>query len=270
MRMSTVAFLCGCGLIVSACAKVSVIPLDTNGNATFKAEGMRYYMPRPYLLVMRLPATSSQSGVTSETTRPNMGGRTSPPSIIGPPPPGSIPPGGPSPNKTDNGQPSGGPSSGGQTPITDTSYQAVSDQYVAKLIYLPDMSQPMAVTESPGLFGTVSMGASLQDGWMLTSLQGSGDTKTAETIGAIASLVSSLQGGAAKPAAAAKAPGALTPEEVNVLQPQLLSAGLYDFMYRDGTLAGMCRLASFEQTPNPPLTVLPFCYQVSPAAAGSH
>jgi hypothetical protein len=226
-------------------------------------------MPRPYLLVMRLPATGAQSGVTTDTTRPNIGGRTSPPGTIGPPPPGSILPGAPSNPKTDSGQSAGGPSSGGQTPITDTSYQAVSDEYVAKLIYLPDMSQPMAVTESPGLFGTVSMGASLQDGWMLTSLQGSGDTKTAETIGAIASLVSSLQGGAAKPPAAAKPPGGL-PEEVQVPQPQLLSAGLYDFTYRSGTIGGMCRLASFEQTPNPPPTVLPFCYQLSPVAAGSH
>lgn len=252
-----------CILLVVGCAKVSVHPLDANGYATGKPEGLRYYMPRPYLLVMRVPASSSsQAAVNMGNQNTNLGGPNSPPSRIGPPPAGATPP--KSPTGTTPADGSTGPSTPtGQSPTTDTSYQAVSEQYVAKLIYLPDMSQPMAISESPGLFGTVTMGATLQDGWLLTSLQGNSDQQVAQTISAIASLAGAFVGGGApKAAAAAKppAPGAI-PEQPSPAPPapQLLSAGLYEFRYVNGALTGLCRLVAFEDPPSPALSILPSC-----------
>jgi hypothetical protein len=249
--------------MIASCAMVSVHSLDADGNATAKPEGLRYYMPKPYLLVMRVPASGSLSTTPDTKSQiPDLGGPTAPPTHIGSPPPGATPPA--APKATTDG--SNGPSTPtGQSPTTDTSYQAFSDQYVAKLIYLPDMSQPMAISENPGLFGTVSMGATLQDGWLLTSLQGSSNQQVAETISAIASLAGAFVGGGAPKAGAgaaksAAAPGAVPPPSPP--QPPLLSAGLYEFRYVHGVLTGLCRLVAFEDQPSPALSVLNSC--VSP------
>ena len=216
-------------------------------------------MPKAYLLVMRIPATIAKTITGGRgATDANVGGQTAPPSHIGPPAPGAAPPAAPTGGSTDASKsPTISPS-----PTTDTSFQASSDTYVAKLIYLPDKTEPMAVSESPGLFGTVSMGASLQDGWMLTSLQGSGDEKVAETLTAVASLVSAAYGGGAPKAVtgnAPPAPGALPGRRGKHPQPagsELLSAGLYDFRP-----TGICRLTSFETVIVPPTTTLPYCPQ---------
>ena len=211
--------------------------------------------PNRTLLVMRVPASNTGN------QNPNLGGQNPPPAHIGAPPAGAMPPAPPNGTTTPNG--SNGPSTPtGQSPTTDTSYQAVSDQYVAKLIYLPDMSHAMAISESPGLFGTVTMGATLQDGWLLTSLQGNSNQQVAETISAIASLAGAFVGGGAPKAGAAAAarPGALPgPPTAVPSAPQLLSAGLYEFRYVNGVLTGLCRLVAFEDQPSPALSVLPSC-----------
>ncbi len=61
----------------------------------------------------------------------------------------------------------------------------------AKLMMLPDKSEEYAITMSAGM-GTAEMSPTLQDGWNLTALTGKADSKTAENITAIASLVKSL------------------------------------------------------------------------------
>lgn len=162
-------------LSLTACAKVSVTPLDAYGNRTSQAEGLRYYLPKPYLLVMAVPGGSTQAGSADATPQVDLNGK-----------PGAAP-------ATGNAAPTAAqtPSANAAAPAAgNTSYQAASAQYVAKLIYLPDYNHPMAVSESSGLFGTASMAAALQDGWQLTSLQGNSDAKVAETLTALASLVS--------------------------------------------------------------------------------
>ena len=245
-------------IIISGCAQVSVHALTPDGYATSKAEGMRYYMPKAYLLVMRIPATTAKTTTGGAGSADgNVGGPTIPPSHIGPPAPGTTPPAAPTGSSTDTSK---SPTTS-SIPTTDTSFQASSDTYVAKLIYLPDKTEPMAVSASPGIFGTVSIGASLQDGWMLTSLQGSSDAKVAETLTAVASLVSAAYGGGAPKAATESkpAPGSLHGSQGTPAQPaesELLSAGLYDFRS-----TGICRLTSFETLLVPPATILPYCPQ---------
>jgi hypothetical protein len=56
---------------------------------------------------------------------------------------------------------------------------------------LPDKSEEYAITMSAGM-GTAEMSPTLQDGWNLTALTGKADSKTAENITAIATLVKSL------------------------------------------------------------------------------
>ena len=132
-------------------------------------------------------------------------------------------------------------------PVSDNGFQVGSGGYLAKLVWLPDYSKPMAITETPGLFGSASMSVTLANGWMLTSLNGSGDSKTAETLTALASLASSIGGvvtgvGAVKPKAGG-VPGAdETPRGAASLRP-----GLYEFRYDEvtGRIVGVCAVSFF-------------------------
>ncbi|MGH9422346.1 MAG: hypothetical protein ACRD3J_20385, partial [Thermoanaerobaculia bacterium] len=65
------------------------------------------------------------------------------------------------------------------------------------ITYLPDPSQEFIMQVKPEWFGigTVSMKPTLQDGWNLTSLDSSVDTKFPETLTAVAGLVSAAMGG---------------------------------------------------------------------------
>jgi hypothetical protein len=151
------------------------------------------------------------------------------------------------------------PTQGGspQAPATDTSFGGSTPQYIIRLVYLPDMSKPMAMSEHTGLFGTAEMKPSLQDGWMLTSLDATADSKTAETLTAIASLVSAaaspLTGatqaaataakGMAKPGGNPKGQGNNQPQDLRNffdVNGSILRPGLYKFTYdADGNLTGL-------------------------------
>jgi hypothetical protein len=240
-------------LFISGCAKVSVLPIDpTTGMAKPNAqEGVRYFLPRPYLLVMEVPVESSvdagKTGGAAPTSR-----------AVGSNAAGTGTQASTTPSDSSKG------SGGSPSPTSDTSFSMFTKQYGVKLVYLPDFEKPMAISENPGLFGTASMKPSLTDGWMLTSLDASGDSKTAETIGAVASLIGSLTGaggGSAAKGATTKAtgggapgvtqPGAKPPPSPNVLEP-----GLYRLDYDPvtGKLTGICAVAYFKnggvQTPN--------------------
>lgn len=213
-----------------ACAKVSVYPLQPDGKPLANAtEGVRYYEPHPYLLVAHVP-----SDATTSTTGDHQGGGAG----RAAPAPNSAKPN-PSPTPTANPPPAT-PAGGG----SDTSFLASNSQYTLRLVYLPDYSRPYAISESPGLFGTASMKPQLQDGWMLTGLEASGDSKTAETLTAIAQLAgAAITGGAAT---AAKPP---TPSAARVAQPvpnDVLPPGLYKLEFNKlGGLAGLVRVTSF-------------------------
>jgi hypothetical protein len=47
-------------LILPCCAKVTITPLDASGKPSGEAEGLRYYLPKPYLLVMNLSGAGQQ------------------------------------------------------------------------------------------------------------------------------------------------------------------------------------------------------------------
>jgi hypothetical protein len=233
--------------MITGCAKVSVTPLAPDGRASGEAEGLRYFLPKPYLLVMNLSGSSATDGASP-----------APGAVVDPKTGKPVgPPAAPGAGDSSSGQTGGPTGSTAPAATGETSFLAADSRIVAKLIYLPDYSHPMAVTESPGLFGAVSMNASLQDSWMLSSLQGSGDSKTAETLASLASLVSSNGGavtgaGAAKPAVRPPggAGGAVS------AAPQLLPPRLYSLVYDpNGTLVDVCLVRAFDSEMN----VVPRC-----------
>jgi len=257
--------------ILDGCAGVRVTPLNPDGTAAAGAkEGMRYYMPAPYLLVARMPplpppssistdsdgsedlspeeaqaAQSASPGATQAAQSPSPEG-----SAVAPPkkkPKPSLPKDS---EKGDGEGPSSAPAGG--APSSNTSFLASTPQYMLKLVYLPDKTKPMAMSVRTGLFGTASMKPGLQDGWMLTSLDASADSKAAETLTAIASLVSSATtggaGGAPKSAMTTGKRGEhLAPPVPPDFSKQILKPGLYKFVYdANGELTGLRAVTYFS------------------------
>jgi hypothetical protein len=256
--------LAGMTCILAGCAGISVTQLDpaTDKPKHGAAEGVRYYLPAPYLLVAELPPTPMADSNTNDdgggvrkpapgSPPPDMSGDHNAPDTSGTnstPQPG----GGANTNQTGNPtSPKGSDPTQGTAspaPVTDTSFGGTTPQYVIKLVYLPDMSKPMAMSEHAG-FGTAEMKPSLQDGWMLTSLDASADSKTAETLTALASLVSSSVSPLAAGAKAATSTGTPKPgggPSTKNKQPQglsnlftrqgtILRPGLYRFVYDETT-----------------------------------
>jgi hypothetical protein len=155
----------------------------------------------------------------------------------------------PSPKNDGTASDSSDPSSSAKSssPVSDTSFMAATPQYMVKLIYLPDLAHPMAMSENTGLFGTSEMKPVLQDGWMLTSLDATADSKVAETLTAVAAIAGAAMGtgsgGGAGKAAAKNAASieSIIPHETHILRP-----GLYRFEYdKDGLLIGLTPLQHF-------------------------
>jgi hypothetical protein len=231
--------------LLTGCAGVTVTPLDATGKkAPGQEAGLRYYMPRPYLLVVQLPPTATKTDSSS-------GGD-------GQVEADAVPPGGNSSTKPQKDSPTTNTdtaaSSPGSSPISDTSFMAATPQYQVKLIYLPDLEHPMAMTSSTGLFGTSTMTPTLQDGWMLTSLNANADSKMAETLTALASIAGSVAGGGTGAAAkAAKSTATSTQSLLAQFGPQatpvnpVLRPGLYRFEYnKKGVMTGLKAVAFFD------------------------
>jgi hypothetical protein len=124
-----------------------------------------------------------------------------------------------------------------------------------KIVYLPDLSRPMAMKQSVGLFGTAEMKPVLQDGWMLTSLDASADSKVSETLSALASIAGTAMG----TSTGTKAKGVVSPPgggpasltDLSSLYERdkaILRPGLYRFVYSDGVLTGIAPVAFFTGT----------------------
>jgi len=230
-------------VLVAGCAQLSVYPLEpgTEQRKSDAQEGLRFYRPQPYLFVTRLPSagapanpqqvvqnngqTDTQSAKQKKSTRAatTQGG----------------------------GSAGGGGSQGGGSTATptnsgaDVSFVAQNDVYVMRLVYLPDFSKPYVLSASPGLFGTASLSPQLQDGWMLTSLNGSVDNRVPETLSSIASVLSAIKpspsvgGGGSQRSATIE--GGLAGEPADVLPP-----GLYKLVYDGaGQLIGLRRVTGF-------------------------
>ena len=279
-----IGLLLASALAVSGCAGVSVQALSPDGQHAVGAAGLRYYLPRPYLLVTAAPANVAEAApseklrivdpddsgaATSAEKRPGDRGsdRSStspashsrsqlppPPSQGGPPAQGSSRAGagggGSEQDKGDKSKSSSSDSQGASGPASDTSFQHLVGSYQVELIYLPDLSRPMSITMSSGLFGTASSQPTLVDGWMLTSLQGSSDSKAAETLGALASIISSAEGGGAAKAAAKAGAGddGPAPRDRPVQPRGILGPGLYAFDYdgKSGLLTRVCAVTLFS------------------------
>jgi hypothetical protein len=192
--------------MLTACASVTAVPLDSDGTRPWldwlgfgRASGIRYYLPKPYLLVTELPAAPNPPAA------PTSPGGSNPPSsgvrALAKKGGGGGGGGGGDQNQAQNqGQNQGGngnqPQSSTPTaPPSDTSFSAAMAQYAVKLVYLPDYSQPMALRMRSGLLGTVSAAPTLQDGWMLTSMNGSVASGVPETLQALASIASGVASG---------------------------------------------------------------------------
>ena len=243
-------------LCLSGCARMDVIPLKHDGTVdATKQEGLRYYLPKPYLLVAEAP-TEKKLNQQSDGDHSYAAGDD-----------GKVD------DKAKGGSASGSPSS-----ASDTSFSLVTDNYIIKLVYLPDYSHPMAIHRPVwAIFGTTDTTVSLQNGWMLTSFGGKDDSKTAETISSVASLVGALAG-ATKTAASGGTTKAQSIHLESIEQynqciknaknkeektecgnktnqnnkdglPNVLSPGLYEFEYNetDGKLTGLKPVVHFYE-----------------------
>jgi hypothetical protein len=164
------------------CASVDSTPLHPDGTVDVgKARGIRYYVPKPYLLITELPDMPASPTTTSSTLNDQTLGAGG----------GGGGGGGGTSTSSNGGQ---SQSNTPTAPSSDTSFSASTANYSVKLIYLPDYSQPMALTMNAGLFGNVALAPSLQDGWMLTSMNGSSDMSAFATL--LGSVLGSGGGGA--------------------------------------------------------------------------
>jgi hypothetical protein len=279
-----IAYIVAVATCLSACAGVTVKSLSKDGTASAGEDGVRYYRPQPYLFVAALPPTptaTSQEAVRTpgpqdipaDDTPPkkpkkkpnaNAGGTGASPGWNGPdvngPRPGAAGDTTPKDTTTKKDDPaSATPPAASST--SDLSFAASTPQYSMRLVYLPDYSHPLSMSMHSGLFGTASFAPMLQDGWMLSSLQASGDNKVAETLTAVASIIAATHGGGAAATGGGKdkggAPGGVGPDGT-VTDPVsdiinsskiILKPGLYRFQYNEqGQLSGFCAVAYFSGT----------------------
>lgn len=159
-------------LALASCASITAVPLDASGQPDGTVKGIRYFLPKPYILVTELPVTPTPPASTTPTVQDSKG--TGPQTGTAATPQASVP----------------------TAAATDTSFSASMTSYSIKLVYLPDFSHPMALQENSGLFGNVSLAPSLADGWMLTSLTSANDSGGSAALAAVASLVGGAIGGA--------------------------------------------------------------------------
>ena len=231
--------------LLTACSRVVVLPLDPSGKELENVQqGVRYYLPKPYLLVTEVlggegdPSqgeTKANSSTSQKGTTTNPKGNSDTKSDLAEtkdkPKDAKVPP--------DTTTPA-------STPSSNTSFTMLTNNYQIKLIYLPDFSKPMALYIPFAFFGSATMKPTLQDGWMLTGLDATSDTKTSETITAMASLVTAAAN-AAK-AGATGGQGLMADERISKSSRSLqaLVPGLYEFEYTDqGKLKGLKKLAAF-------------------------
>lgn len=241
MRTQTMAFGLLGAIILQGCAGVSIRQLEPSTMAVKAGtpNGAVYYLPKPYLLVARLPVQAS------EIPRPapvSVGGAAN----------------GSAAGRTDQGQgqfqgpPPGGEDEGKEKPAaappaasgTNTSFLAQTGDYVLKLVYLPDMTRPMAITAKVGLFGTAKLSPTFQDGWMLTGFTSEADSKMAEIVGNLAGIINAVRGPAPEKADEAPGgPGGSNPAD------EVLKPGFYEFVYNpQGRLIGLKEVAFFTAT----------------------
>jgi hypothetical protein len=245
---------------LSGCAGVEFQQLDPKlAKKTDAPAGAVYYLPKPYLLVAQMPVAAAAAPAPAG------------PANVSPPPQNTQ-------GQNAQGQNGQGPQAGnGQTvyPATygrggadgdeakadakddggaptasgsDQSFGGVSQGYMIKLVYLPDMSRPMAFSVTAGL-GSASLKPTLQNGWMLSGFDATADSKTAEILTSLASVITAYKTPGKAAAAEEKAAdggGSGTRGGEADARP-ILKPGLYEFRYdaTTGALKGLCPVTYF-------------------------
>ena len=216
-------------LLLSGCASVQIskVPASQTPKIGDSVEGIRFYQPRPYLLVTKgVPPVQSVSegggGQPGDGGKQGAGGNQGDGSKKG---------------KATGGKQSatGKKGSGGDDPAP-SSY--TPNQLYVQLIWLPDMNVSYAVNPKSGI-GTLDTSMQLKDGWQLTQFGGKIDTKVPETITALGSLLGAIRkgGAAGTPSPSLAAP---SPPEEKWIEP-----GLYRFEFEsvgDGFVARLKRV----------------------------
>lgn len=240
--------------LVSGCASISVEHLTPNLEPMPDrvTTGVPYYMPKPYLLVVRLPAVATDKGSATDNSGHN--------DMTPPHRPGSADNANPGGDSGGEGHAGGDEKEAGDSDAKpapsggagDISFSFGNSIYLLKIVYLPDMRHPMAVSASGGMFGSASLQPTLQDGWMLTGMNGQVDPKVSETLTSLASLIPAIAG---IPSAGGGGGGGGEPPpggqsgavRSHVVDEDVLPPGLYEFHYdQDGNLVGLCKMTAFR------------------------
>jgi hypothetical protein len=227
-------------IAMSGCASISVRHLDPTGSHRDGVSGIRYYLPRPYLLVTLLPPEADSVAPSGADTDKLGAGKKAPAT----PQKGDV---GQEEKGSQDGQGQGVASGNSLPAQTDSDFSARTSQYVVKLIYLPDLHNPMALQMRAGLFGSISAQPTLQNGWLLTNLQGSADNSQL-----LVSAIGALAGNASKGSSggtSGKSSSVVNLTDFMKLvsaSDQILQPGLYSFNYDDsGQMTGLCLMTAF-------------------------
>ena len=144
---------------LASCAGHFVVKPTTPGSTV---QGFRYYLPKPYLLVTNMTVVSDDGN-----------------------PPQSKPAGSSDTSSSSKDKPKDNSSSPKETPQGGS-------VVTAKIVWLPDTANPYTVSSSGPGIGTFKGGLQLTNGWMLTNVNEESDAKVAETLTAVAGLVSGV------------------------------------------------------------------------------
>lgn len=189
-----VLFLCGCATTPYS------VPLSKAAREETPGKGIPYYLPHPYLVVTKnlnfvVPEkTESKSNQNTESTSgQNTANQSS----------------GKNSSSDKSGSSGKNNASAAENAASDNSGK---DSYSMQVVYLPDYSQKYALYYNRGV-GKYDSTVTLVDGWKMTGLNTSSDTKTAEIIQAIGSSVKDIASGAAAAGATFKSQGVEVEEE---------------------------------------------------------
>jgi len=193
-------------LMLSGCSStVTAVKLTEDGE-----KGIPYYLPKPYLMITR--NLGSIKPVTTKTVEEKIDGA----------------------KKTTKTE-------------TKTEYKRVAgdgDNVFFQIIYLPDLAEKYGIRMKSGS-GTLETDISLEDGWNLTGINMKADTKTAETLQGIGSIVEGV-GGAISAAMPGVGPTGTTPKKVEVR--------LYEIKLVNGQMRISENKPVFVWPPRPPET----------------
>lgn len=254
--------------IAGACFLTGCSAVDVYNADGTDAHGYHYYLPEPYLLVVKLPAATGANGGGSVNALPpgaSRGGHSGGPASNGH---GHNSNGG----GNNGGANSGGANSGGgndngsgsnsgnqngpdkNTGTADaqpsatslTAFAFTSGNYQVRMLYMPDKCKEYSMVPKFNPFYSAQSSLKIQDGWMLTGV----DTTVTSVLPEIISSLASLAQNTVKTLAGASQPASDTGEGETV--------ALYRFTYDgSGRVNGVSKLPVSDGqnvTADPPKT----------------